>query len=134
MWIRNIQMGLPSIFIALATVYVQDAATVREHGFLVGYSPLVWLVVCVQAAGGLIVAVVVKYADNVMKVFATSISIIVSCVISAFVFDFRPTIQFCVGTLLVMTATVLYGRPEKRRKRVLPMTRKDVPSQKSIVM
>ena len=64
LWLRNIQMGLPSILIALITVYVKDSAAVTEQGFLGGYSPIVWTVVTVQAAGGLIVAVVVKYADN----------------------------------------------------------------------
>lgn len=64
LWLRNVQMGLPSIIIALITVFVKDSAAVEEQGFLGGYSPIVWTVVTVQAAGGLIVAVVVKYADN----------------------------------------------------------------------
>jgi UDP-sugar transporter A1/2/3 len=64
LWLRNVQMGLPSILIAFITVFVKDSAAVTEHGFLGGYSPIVWTVVTVQAAGGLIVAVVVKYADN----------------------------------------------------------------------
>jgi solute carrier family 35 (UDP-sugar transporter), member A1/2/3 len=56
LWIRNVQMGLPSIVIAYITVYVKDAAVVRQQGFLGGYSMLVWGVVVVQAVGGLIVA------------------------------------------------------------------------------
>ena len=93
-------------------------------GFLAGYTPIVWTVVIVQAAGGLIVAVVVKYADNVLKVFATSFSIVISCIISAFLFDFRPTLMFLVGASLVVLATVMYSSPEKRKRRkpVLPMT------------
>lgn len=135
LWIRNIQMGLPSVLIAFATIYVEDSAIVAEKGFFVGYSPIVWGVVAVQAIGGLIVAVVVKYADNVMKVFATSISIIVSCIISAVLFDFRPTFRFCVGAFLVMIATVMYGRPERKRKKdmILPMTKKR-DSKKSLLM
>ena len=54
-----------------------------ERGdFFSGYNKYVWGVITLQAAGGLIVAVVVKYADNVMKGFATSISIIISAVLS----------------------------------------------------
>ena len=60
LWLRNVQMGLPSIIIAFITVYAKDAHAVSEQGFLGGYSPIVWTVVTVQAAGGLIVAVVVK--------------------------------------------------------------------------
>ena len=124
LWIRNVQMGLPSVFIAYLTVYLKDGPQVRESGFWIGYSTLVWTVVTVQAVGGLIVATVVKYADNVLKVFATSFSIVVSCIISAFLFDFHPTRSFLVGASLVVTATVMYSSPEKkvRRKPVLPMS------------
>ena len=88
LWLRNVQMGIPSVFIAFITVYVKDSAAVAVQGFLGGYTTIVWTVVIVQAVGGLIVAVVVKYADNVLKVIATSFSIVISCVISAIFFDF----------------------------------------------
>ena len=119
-------MGLPSIIIAFIGVYIKDAKAVAEQGFLGGYSPIVWTVVTVQAAGGLIVAVVVKYADNVLKVFATSFSIVVSCIITAILFDFRPSFKFVIGATLVVVATVMYSAPEKKRKRkpLLPTTQK----------
>ncbi|KAL3810417.1 hypothetical protein ACHAXA_005625 [Cyclostephanos tholiformis] len=112
LWIRNIQMGLPSVIIALATVYIEDSREVYQKGFFVGYSPLVFCVVTVQAVGGLIVAVVVKYADNVLKVFATSFSIVFSCIISMFLFDFRPNLLFVGGACLVILSTVMYSKPE----------------------
>jgi UDP-sugar transporter A1/2/3 len=122
LWLRNVQMGLPSVVIALITVYAKDAAAVSHQGFLGGYSPLVWTVVIVQAVGGLIVAVVVKYADNVLKVFATSFSIVISCVLSAIFFDFHASFAFVIGAGLVVVATGLYSQPERipRRKPVLP--------------
>ena len=117
-------MGIPSVMIAFVTVYAKDAVAVSQQGFLGGYTPLVWTVVTVQAVGGLIVAVVVKYADNVLKVFATSFSIVVSCVISAIFFDFHATWSFVAGASLVVISTVLYSQPEKKRRRkaVLPDT------------
>lgn len=126
LWIRNVQMGLPSVLIAYITVYVKDAAEINVQGFLGGYTGIVWTVVIVQAVGGLIVATVVKYADNVLKVFATSFSIVVSCIISAFMFDFHPSVLFLVGASLVVSATVMYSSPERkvRRKTILPITNK----------
>ena len=124
LWLRNVQMGIPSVIIAFITVYAKDGAAISEHGFLGGYTSLVWTVVIVQAVGGLIVAVVVKYADNVLKVFATSFSIVVSCVISAIFFDFHATWAFIVGASLVVVSTVLYSQPERKRRRktILPDT------------
>mmetsp|Transcript_21405 Transcript_21405/g.35418 ORF Transcript_21405/g.35418 Transcript_21405/m.35418 type:complete len:405 (-) Transcript_21405:68-1282(-) len=125
LWLRNVQMGLPSIVIAFCTIYSKDGKAVAEHGMLGGFSSMVWTVVVVQAAGGLIVAVVVKYADNVLKVFATSFSIIISCIISAIFFEFHATMLFIVGAGLVVSATVMYSAPEGRsrtaRKPVLPV-------------
>jgi UDP-galactose transporter len=122
LWLRNVQMGLPSVVIALVVVFVQDSSAVASRGFLGGYTPIVWTVVTVQAVGGLIVAVVVKYADNVLKVFATSFSIVISCVLSAIFFDFHGSFAFVVGASLVVVATGLYSQPEKKRRRapILP--------------
>lgn len=130
LWIRNIQMGLPSVFIALVTVFVEDSEEVSRKGFFVGYSPMVVTVITVQAVGGLIVAVVVKYADNVLKVFASSFSILLSCIISAIAFDFRPNLMFLAGAFLVILSTVMYSKPpsknkwgQRAKKQLLPITR-----------
>jgi UDP-sugar transporter A1/2/3 len=122
LWLRNVQMGLPSVIIAYVTVYATDTKEVAEQGFLGGYNSLVWTVITVQAVGGLIVAVVVKYADNVLKVFATSFSIVISCILSAIFFDFHASFAFIIGASLVVVATGLYSQPEKkvRRKPILP--------------
>lgn len=121
-------MGIPSMIISYITIYVHDAATVASKGFFVGYSRIVWTVILVQAVGGLIVAVVVKYADNVLKTFASSFGIVISCIVSAIFFDFHPNMAFLVGASFVVMSTVLYSKPEKKpRKRLkkspgLPVT------------
>jgi hypothetical protein len=52
-----------------------------------------------KALGGLVVAVVVKYADNILKGFAASFSIITSMILCYFFFDFQPTFMFTFGTV-----------------------------------
>jgi solute carrier family 35 (UDP-sugar transporter), member A1/2/3 len=112
LWIRNIQMGLPSIAFAMASAYTLDAAKVQQNGFFYGYNGTVWSVILLQAVGGLVVAVVVKYADNILKAFASAVSIITSCLLSAVLFGFRPQPPFIVGSALVSLAVFLYGKPE----------------------
>jgi len=59
-----------------------------------------------QALGGITVALVIKYADNIAKNFATSFSIILSFLASVTLFDFEITalvsrvVSFVVCTLL----------------------------------
>ena len=53
--------------------------SILDYGFFYGYTIWTCYAVLLSAAGGLVVAVVVRYADNILKGFATSISILVSC-------------------------------------------------------
>ncbi|XP_039590484.1 UDP-N-acetylglucosamine transporter-like isoform X1 [Polypterus senegalus] len=109
-WIRNIQLGLFGAVFGLMGVYVYDGERVREHGLFQGYNMLTWVVVSLQALGGLVIAAVIKYADNILKGFATSLSIILSTLISYFwLQDFVPTSVFFFGAVLVIAATFLYG-------------------------
>jgi UDP-sugar transporter A1/2/3 len=83
---------------------------VAQEGFLVGYAPAVWGVITLQAAGGLIVAIVVKYADNILKGFATSLSILLSCMVSVYYFaDMDANLGFALGTAIVVGSVYLYG-------------------------
>ena len=126
LWVRNVQMGLPSVLLGFLSTYFKDGVIINERGFLHGYTPLVWVVISVQAGGGLLVAVVVKYADNIMKVFATSIAIVIGAVVNAVVGGFRPDFRFIVGAAGVCGSTVMYGtggRKEKVGETDLPLVK-----------
>lgn len=109
MWVRNIQLGISGAFFSFVGMLVYDMQPLRQGGMLQGYDWLTWVVVANQALGGLLVAIVVKYADNILKGFATSLSIIVSGVISFYLFNFQPTFPFVVGAVIVMVSSYLYG-------------------------
>ena len=81
-------------------------------GIFYGYNPAVFILIVLQSMGGLIVAACIKYADNILKGFATSISIIVSTLCSWYVLeDLPPGPYFIVGTSVVIGASLLYGLP-----------------------
>ncbi|KAJ2359309.1 UDP-galactose transporter Gms1 [Coemansia erecta] len=115
-WTRNVQMSLFSIAPALFGVLFVDGSEISHNGFFYGYTVWTCAAIACQALGGLIVAVVVKYADNILKGFATSISIILSCVASVWIFGFRITPMFIAGTALVVGATYMYGRPDSSKQ------------------
>lgn len=109
-WVRNIQMGLSSIPLSVLSAYFSsDRTAVVEKGFFFGYSWLVVAVILLQAIGGLVVAVVVRYADNILKGFAASFSILTSCLLSFFFFHFEPTWMFALGAILVNYSMYLYS-------------------------
>ncbi|XP_031150285.1 solute carrier family 35 member A3b [Sander lucioperca] len=113
-WVRNIQLGLFGFVFGFVGMIVYDGQKVRQSGMFQGYNTITCTVVALQALGGLVIAVVIKYADNILKGFATSLSIIVSTLISYFLLeDFNPTGVFFLGAVLVIAATFLYSSERK---------------------
>jgi len=110
LWLRNVQLGFLGTVMGLITMEIKEGDRLRLNGFFHGYDAMVWLVIILQSLGGLLVAVVVKYADNILKGFAASMAIVVSCVVSIFFFDFRLSLQFTIGASLVMGSIYLYGK------------------------
>lgn len=110
-WIRNFQLAMFGLAISILAMFYQDYSAIKTGGLLQGYSGLTWLVVFLQAFGGLTVAAVVKHADNVLKGFATSISIILSTLLSYFLFEnFNPSTNFYYGATIVIISTVMYNK------------------------
>jgi len=110
LWIRNIQLSVFSVIIAFGSVFINDGAAVAEKGFFQGYTYATWAVITLGVLSGITVALVVKYADNILKGFAVSISILISSFVSYyFLNDFEPSLGFVVGSSMVMLATFMYG-------------------------
>lgn len=59
------------------------------------------------------VAVVIKYADNILKGFATSAAIVLSCIASWYLFNTLIDFMFLFGTLLVVVSVFLYSYSPK---------------------
>jgi len=59
--------------------------------------------------GGLLVAAVVKYADNVLKTYATAIAIILTCILTCVSTGMLPSIGFVQGMLMVIASIFLYN-------------------------
>ncbi|KAF2468631.1 uncharacterized protein BDR25DRAFT_394820 [Lindgomyces ingoldianus] len=116
LWVRNVQLSFWSIFPALFIgVIFMDGEKISKTGFFAGYNWIVWTAITFQACGGVIVAMVINYADNIAKNFATSISIIISFLASVIFFNFSITASYLIGTCVVLFATYLYTSQDRIR-------------------
>lgn len=113
LWMRNVQLSLLSLPFGLITCVLSDGKVLQKQGFFFGFDLFVYYLVVLQAGGGLIVAMVVKYADNILKGFATSLAIIISCIASIYIFDFNLTLKFSLGAFLVICSIFMYGHQPK---------------------
>lgn len=122
LWIRNVQLSLFSLLPALAAAFVPDISLtgapssqtqldVRPSLFA-NFGVWAWATVLCQVVGGLVTALVIKFADNILKGFATSLSIVISFAAGIILFDFQLSLGFAVGCLTVLGATYMYNRPE----------------------
>lgn len=116
LWVRNTQLSLFSLIPALLPIlWGSSGDALGPVGRLMAaFSNFnAWAVgtVLTQTFGGLITAVVIRYSDNIMKGFATSLSIIISFLASVALFSYPITIAFITGSTIVLAATFMYNTP-----------------------
>ncbi|KAF7294853.1 hypothetical protein MIND_01023200 [Mycena indigotica] len=121
LWVRNVQLSLFSLLPALAPVFYLYAAE-PQNGWIAtlfrNFGGWAWATVSVQVFGGLLTALVIKYSDNILKGFATSLSIVISFMASVALFNFQITFTFLVGSAIVLVATWLYNHQPKRAESI----------------
>lgn len=124
LWVRNVQLSLFSLLPALVPIIMAPSHSPDAPAHSVpslthlfaNFTPWAWATVITQVLGGLLTALVIKYADNIMKGFATSLSIVISFLVSVGLFHFRITASFIVGASVVLTATWLYSQPDSKQR------------------
>ena len=80
-----------------------------------------WLVTVLTAFGGLLIAAVVKYADNVLKTYATAVAIVLTCSFTTIATRVPPTLGFLQGMGLVIISMLIYNgalRPDMAMERL----------------
>lgn len=110
LWIRNIQLSVVAIPIGLIQILLMEHEHISNKGLFYGFTPLTWLCIILQVQGGLLVAVVVKFANNILKGFATSMAIVISTMASIFLFNFELTPAFVFGASLVICSVMMYNK------------------------
>eukprot|EP00968_Pinguiococcus_pyrenoidosus_P011356 scaffold913_cov233-Pinguiococcus_pyrenoidosus.AAC.11 len=108
-WTRNIHLAIIGVVMGSVTAYVRDGDDIIGKGFFNGYNGVVWSLVVVQAGGGLLVAAVVKYTDNILKAFSTSVAILITSAVSLMFFNFPVKTLFFAGAFCVIYSIFLYG-------------------------
>ncbi|KAI0693332.1 nucleotide-sugar transporter-domain-containing protein, partial [Cytidiella melzeri] len=132
LWVRNVQLSLFSLIPAALPIFWDSpyphSPSAILSGLLRNFGGWAWATVSIQVFGGLITAIVIKYSDNIMKGFATSLSIVLSFLASVALFGFRITPSFVIGSTTVLVATWMYNQPPGKELGVITNV---VPSGKS---
>jgi len=119
LWLQNMQMATFSMILMCITFF---GGTLYSMGFTAapetdggsstlfrGFTGRTCALVVNNAVGGLLVALVIKCADNILRGFSSAVATINSCILSVFCFGFVIGGHFVVGTAMVIVSTLLYG-------------------------
>ena len=105
-WERNFHLSIFSLPISLLSVL---HASDKANTFFFGFDTIVWLVISLQATGGIITSLVMRYASTLLKCFAVSISISLCMVISAQAQHETLALNQVAGAMLVNISVFMYS-------------------------
>lgn len=77
------------------------------------YNIYTWLLVISQAYYGLSISFIMKYSNNITKLFAVSCSLLVNVLMCVWLFDLNVNIYFYWTFIIIISALYLYNKPEK---------------------
>ncbi|GFY92335.1 nucleotide-sugar transporter family protein [Actinidia rufa] len=128
---QNLQLYMFGAIFNMARLVLDDFRGRFEkgpwwHRIFNGYSITTFMVVLNLGSTGLLVSWLMKYADNIVKVYSTSMAMLLTMVLSIFFFNFRPTLQLFLGIIVCMMSLHMYFAPANMLLD-LPLTAKAAP-------
>lgn len=106
--VKNLQLSLLSMPISIGNMLILDFSTLSHHGAFYSFDWLVLATVLFNAVGGLIIALVLTHHDNIIKIFSTSVSIVLTCILSVYLFEKHINEFFTFGLIHVFISIYLY--------------------------
>ncbi|GMH81271.1 hypothetical protein TrVE_jg8700 [Triparma verrucosa] len=126
LWVRNVELAFFSlVFSFVFGIFSEMFATnsagdlkseVPAKPFLHGFTATTYALIFLQAGGGLLVAAIVKYIDNVVKGLATGVAVVVSTTFSCLFLGTEVKYQFALGGITILASVWAFSNHEKVAK------------------
>merc|ERR1739842_151883 len=111
-WDRNIQFAFWSIVFGILSLFMDRTWMEEDGGLFHGFSSVTIVLVMIWTAGGLLVAMTIKYTNVIIKGFASAMSLILICICgSMFLGDYLDLV-FLIGATVTIIATFNYNDKE----------------------
>ncbi|KAF0931312.1 hypothetical protein E2562_002651, partial [Oryza meyeriana var. granulata] len=96
--VQNFWLYIFGMLFNLVATCVQDFDAVMNKGFFHGYSFTTVLMIFNHALSGIAVSMVMKYADSIVKLYSTSVAMLLTAIVSVFLFGFHLSLAFFLGS------------------------------------
>jgi UDP-galactose transporter len=110
--IQNIWLYVYGILFNLLALIGDDYEALWRDGFFYGYSWTTLFIICNNAWSGIAVSAIMKYANNLVKLFVFAVSLVITTVLSIAFFSFEPSLHFALGSTVVFVSIYLYNRKD----------------------
>jgi len=112
--VQNFYLYSFGIVFNMMAIFMYDNSQVMEKGFFYGYSSITFIMIMNHALSGLAVSMVMKYANNITKVYSTSVAMLLTTLISIPLFGFELSLPFMLGSGVVTVAVFLHSQAKKK--------------------
>jgi len=107
--ISNIRIYTVGVLFCLSTHLSTGGANPLQGGLVKGYNAYTWALVATYSVMGLLLAQVMKYFDNIVKLFISGSSMYASAFLTVVIFKRYPSAMFTASLALVSAAQVGYN-------------------------
>lgn len=113
---KNIHLYLNGVVLNSFLMFFLPSSPINQgKGFFDGYDSLTVLVFVNLALNGMAISFIMRYADNIMKLYAGSVAMFLSMFLSVILFDFHFNPHIVMGSLIVCVSVFLYNTAESGR-------------------
>ena len=137
-WDRNVQLAGASIAFYFATFLWEairsdpnkDGIENKDSGgggggFFKGWSFITFLLACLSAGGGILVALTFKYADAILKTLAVSLAIVITTFISWALLGSKLNITIIIGAISAILGVLNYNYDATPKNNKVVVTTKE---------
>lgn len=103
------QLAIVSLVVLGLYAFTKDFKAITENGFFHNYDIAAFCSSLNSAVGGLIVAAVLKFANSVLKGYATAVSVVLTTIASNIMFGTQMSLYFVMGSVNCCMAVLLYN-------------------------
>ena len=112
--LQNMLLYTWGVAFNLLALVGSDGYRVLVGGLLQGYTNVVWVLVLNNALNGLAISAILKYTDNIVRVFAHAAAMMVTMALELCLFGASPTPQLLISTTVVACAVYVYNHTAAR--------------------
>jgi len=106
---QNIQLYMWGVAFNFVGAVANSPGALTTTAMFSGFNFWAWMAVFFNAFNGLAISAILKYADNMARVFAHAIAMLCTMILSIFLFGESPTPQLVIAVCTVGAATVQYN-------------------------